>query len=454
MKQFFILVIALFTYSHCLYSQVDIQIRVKQTHSKQAKLSCYQKSDIIPVDSSSQTATGLFNFHLPKGYVQGLYKLALGKNISFDFIVASEPQVLLETVIYAAEDSLKSIVSKENELFIRYQKVRKKYKQQLWYLNSLTEYYPDSSSFHQVLSSELFNIETNRYWALKNLINKNPNLYTSKLILLELRPLPVKDLSGKELNRSTINSWWTETNLNDARLVNASSLEQKLWEFIERFFDNGLNKEQQDSSFIAAAKLVMNLNADTTIKSYFRSILFKNYLQTDYDATTRFLLSTSFEGLKPMALAPEEQNAYSIQCKNGIGSKAFDFRITSSDGKSVKLSKVNTPYKLIVFWSMWCPHCTEMLPELLKIYNKFKDRGFEVVAICIDEEVDGWRNAVVERKLCWINAIEPDNGKNKIISEYSIDGTPVLLLIDKELSIVSHPSTVKQLEVKLNQIFK
>jgi len=417
MKQFFILIIALFTYSHCLYSQVDIQIRVKQTHSKQAKLFLYQKSDIIPVDSSSQTAPGLFNFHLPKGYVQGLYKLALGKNISFDFIVASEPQVLLETVVYAAEDSLKSIVSKENELFIRYQKVRKKYKQQLWYLNSLIDYYPDSSSFHQALSSELFNVETNRYWALKNLANENSNTYTSNLIRLELKPIPTNYLSKTERNKSTIYSWWSEANLNDARLVNASSLEQKLWEFIELFFDNGLNKERQDSSFIAAAKLVMNLNADTTIKSYFRSILFKNYLQTDYDATTRYLLSTSFEGLKSMVLTPEEQNAYSIQCKNGIGSKAFDFRITSSDGKNVKLSKVNTPYKLIVFWSMWCPHCTEMLPELLEIYKKFRDRGFEVIAICIDEEVDGWRNAVVERKLSWINAIEPDNGKNKIITE-------------------------------------
>lgn len=449
-----LLTVTLFLITSNLYSQVRVQIRVKQTNSKKARLFLYQKSDLKLVDSTTQISPWLFKFNLPAGYTQGIYKLAIGKSINFDFVIADEPQISLETVVFAAEDSLKSLESKENEVFIKYQSIRKKFKQQLWHLNSLIDYYPDSSSFNKILFTEFLKVKSDLYWTSKRLANETPNLYASHLILLELSPLSINGLSKVESKKKLINSWWNDINLNDIRLVNSPELELKLWEFIKLFFDENLTKEQQDSCFITASKIAMNLNADTCIKSNFRSILFKNYIETDYDATTRYLFNESFEGLQPMKLSPEERTRYSILGKNEIDSKVFDFKIKSFDGKDIKLSKVDATHKLIFFWSMWCPHCTEMIPEIVKIYRKFKSKGFEIVAVCIDDEIDGWQKVIKEKKYEWINAIEPDNGKNKILSEYNLDGTPVLLLIDNSLKIISRPSNVKQLEAKLNQILK
>ncbi|NOU19641.1 MAG: TlpA family protein disulfide reductase [Bacteroidales bacterium] len=449
-----LLTFTLFLITSNLYSQVSVQIRVKQTNSKKVKLFLYLKSDIKLVDSTTQISPWLFRFTLPAGYTQGIYKLAIGKSINFDFIITDEPQISLETVVFAAEDSLKSLESKENEIFIKYQSIRKKFKQQLWHLNSLIDYYPDSSVFSKILYTEFLKVKTDLYWTSKRLVSENPNLYASHLILLELKPLPVNGLSMIESKKNLIDNWWNEVNLNDARLVNSPELELKLWEFIKLFFDEKFTKEQQDSSFIAASKKVMNLNADTCIKSSFRSILFRNYIETDYDATTRYLFNDSFGGLQPMKLSPEERTRFSILGKNEIGSKVFDFKIKTFDGKDIKLSKVNANYRLIFFWSMWCPHCTQMMPELVKIYRKFKSKGFEIVAICIDDEIDGWQKVIKEKKYKWINALESDNGKSKILSEYNVDGTPVLLLVDNSLKIISRPSNVKQLEAKLNQILK
>ncbi len=449
-----LLTITLFLITSNLYSQVSVQIRVKQTNSKKAKLFLYRKSDIKLVDSTTQISPCLFKFNLPAGYAQGIYKLAIGKSINFDFVIADEPQISLETVVFAAEDSLKSLESKENELFIKYQNIRKKFKQQLWHLNSLIDYYPDSSSFNEILFTEFLKVKADLYWASKRLVSENPNLYTSHLILLELNPLSINGFSKVESKNNLINSWWNDVNLKDVRLVNSPELELKLWEFIKLFFDERFTKEQQDSSFISASKIVMNLNADTCIKSNFRSILFRNYIETDYDATTRYLFNESFGGLQSLKLSPEERTRYSILGKNEIGSKVFDFKIKTCDGKDIKLSKVDATHKLIFFWSMWCPHCTEMIPELFKIYHKFKNKGFEIIAICVDDDINGWQKETKEKKCDWINAIEPDNGKNKILSEYSVDGTPVLLLIDNSLKIISRPSNAKQLEVKLNQILK
>ena len=452
MKPFIFLFLAAIS-SKTIYSQVDILVKVKQTHSKQAKLYFYDKADLIPIDSSSPQSPETFKFSLKDGYKQGTYKFALGKNISFDFIVADEPKISLETVVFAAEDSLKSIISKENEVYIKYLQVKKKYKQQLWHLNSLIDYYNENSSFNQSLSNETIKVNKDFYNDSKQIAIENPNLFVSNLILLELKPRQIIELSKKD-KQVMKDNWWNEVNFCDKRLASSSTLDQKLWEFIVLFFDDNLDKEQQDSAFISASKIVMNLNADTSILSGFRYFIFKNFLDTDYDATTKFLFKTSFTGLQPMKLSLEEQSAYRAISNITAGSKAYDIKSTTSDGKNFKLSKIDSPYKLVVFWSMYCLHCTELMPELLKTYNQFKAKGLEIIAISIDDSDVDWHKYIAEKKFNWINALEPENRAIKIFKEYNIDGTPLLFLVDSKLSIVSRPSTIKQLEAKLKQVLK
>lgn len=449
-----ILLIALFITSQSIYSQVDVQILVKQSLSKQAKLFIYQQSGSVLVDSSNQQSQGLFKFSLPASYKQGRYKFLAGKNISFDFIVASEPRISIETVVFAAEDSAKSIISKENEVYFKYQKIKKRLNQQTWFLNSLLDYYHDSTSFRKQLMNERYKVQTELINESKGLAKDNPNLYSSNLILLETKPIaPVwlSTIDGKMILRQ---SWWEPSTLKDTRFINSPSLESKLWGYFELYFDDNFTKEQQDSAFVSAVKELMSLDANPSIKSYLRNTLFENYAGSDYDAVAKYLSETSFDGISPMSLTPEEKNGLEIQRQNGVGEKAKDFSLKISDGTKLKLSKINAPYKLIVFWSMWCPHCTEMIPELYKTYLKHSSKGFEVVAICIDDELEGWKRYVNEKKQTWINAIEPDNGENKIIKEYNVEGTPMLFLIDKNMTIISRPSNVNQLEAKLKKILK
>ncbi len=453
MLRFRFILFALIIFSQAAKSQVDIQILVKQSHTKLAKLFFHDQSGFM-VDSSVPQSQGLYKFSLPKSYKQGLYRLALGKNISVDFVVASEPKISLETVVFAAEDSLKSIESKENEIFFQYQRIKKRLSQKTWLLNSLIDFYPDSSKFYKHLINEQFLAQVELYNAARNLAISNPNLFSSNFILLEARLTPPIGLESKKRNTFMKQNWWLNCNLNDIRFVNSLALETKVWGFIELFVDMDFDKEQQDSSFIEGARALMNLDAESTVKSYFRSTLLKNYIDSDYDGVARFLLETSFDGLPPINLSAEEIKNYNIQQSNGVGTKVKDFTLNTSEGIKLKLSKVNAPYKVIVFWSLWCPHCTEMIPELYKIYLEYKSHRFEVIAICIDNELEGWKQNVDEKKYSWINAIEPDNGESKIIKEYAVDGTPKLFLLDKDMIIISKPTNVKQLEAKLKIVFR
>lgn len=447
-----ILAIAFFITSQSIYSQVNIQISVKQTHSKLAKLFLCQQVESRLVDSSKQISPGVFKFSLPANHEQGLYKFSIGKNIDFDFVVTAEPRITLETIVFAAEDSVKSMESRENEVYFQYQKIKKRLSQQAWFLSSLIDYYSDSSIFCKQLYLERYKVQRELFNASMSLAINNPTLFTSNLIRLELKPIPEIGITPDERKNFLKQRWWVDANLRDIRFTNSLALESKLWGFIELYIENGYDREQQDSAFVAGAKAVMTLNAALAIRGYFRSILIKSYLDSDYDAVTKYLYETPFDSLAPLKLTPEEKNSYEIQGKNRVGTKANDMRFATIDGATLKLSKINARFKLVFFWSMWCPHCTEMLPELYRTYLKYKGNGFEVIAISIDDEIDGWRKFVNERKQSWINTIEPDNGKSKIVSGYNVDGIPKLFLLDENMTIISRPSNVKQLEAKLKGI--
>ncbi len=435
-------------------SQVDIQVLVKQSHLKQAKLLLYQPDGTIQVDSALQSGQGLFKFTLQPNYKLGVYKFALGKNISFDFVVSNEPKISLETVVFAAEDSVKSIISKENELYFHYQKIKKRTNQQFWFLNSLIDYYPDTSSFRKHLLNEIYRLKIQLNGQVQLIAKSNPDLFVSSLIRIESEPIPSPELSAHERRSIMIMGWWKDINLEDKRFLNSPSLESKLWKYFELYFDETVTKELQDSLLIQAAKTIMNLKTDPTIKGSFRDFLFNSFIETEYNGVTKFLYETSFDGLPQMILTPETKNSLDLQSKNDVGTKAKDFTLNILDGAKLRLSKVVAQYKVVVFWSFWCPHCIEMMPELYKTYIQFKSKGIEFIAICIDDELEGWKRHLNEKKYSWINAIEPDNGESRIIKEYAVDGTPKLFLLDKDMIIISKPTNVKQLEAKLKEILK
>lgn len=454
MLRFRFILIVLLLFSQAVKSQVDINILVKQSHVKQAKLFLYIPSGVEQIDSTFQTGQGLFKFTLKPNYRIGVYKFVLGKNISFDFVVSNENKISLETVVFAAEDSVKSIMSKENELYFRYQKIKKRTNQHLWFLNSLVDYYSDSSSFRKQLVKEIYRLKVLYNIQVQLIAKINSDLFVSSLIRIESEPIPSLELSANERRYILMKGWWNEVNLKDIRFLNSPSLELKLWKYLELYFDETASKEQQDSLLIQAAKTVMNLSAEADFRSSFRDFLFNSFIETEYNGVTKYLYETSFDGLPKMILTLETQNSLDIQSKNGIGTKAKDITLNTFEGVKAKLAKVTAEYKVVVFWSFYCPHCTEVIPDLYKTYLQLKSKGVEVVAICIDDELEGWKKHLNEKKYSWINAIEPDNGESKIIRDYAVDGTPKLFLLDKDMTIISKPTNVKQLVAKLKEIIE
>ena len=64
---------------------------------------------------------------------------------------------------------------------------------------------------------------------------------------------------------------------------------------------------------------------------------------------------------------------------------APDFELTALDGSTIKLSSLKGKVVLLDFWATWCPPCRKMIPELKKVYSKYKNKGVEIIGISMDE---------------------------------------------------------------------
>ncbi len=114
------------------------------------------------------------------------------------------------------------------------------------------------------------------------------------------------------------------------------------------------------------------------------------------------------------------------------GSPAPDFTLKTIDGKEIRLSDLKGKVVLINFWATWCPPCQREMPLFERVYRKYKDRGFEILAISTDAEVSKVKEFIKEYKLSF--PVLMDNGE--VSSLYGVQGLPTSFLIDREGKIV------------------
>ncbi|RLD78386.1 MAG: hypothetical protein DRJ10_10435 [Bacteroidetes bacterium] len=113
-----------------------------------------------------------------------------------------------------------------------------------------------------------------------------------------------------------------------------------------------------------------------------------------------------------------------------IGQKAPDFKLPSQNGEMVRLSSFKGKYVLLDFWASWCAPCRIANKELIEVYDKFKDKNFEIVAVSIDENKDAWLKAIEKDGSQWVHLSSLKGWNSETAQTYGVRAVPQSFLLD------------------------
>ena len=137
-----------------------------------------------------------------------------------------------------------------------------------------------------------------------------------------------------------------------------------------------------------------------------------------------------------------------------VGQQAPEIILPGLTGDSVRLGDLKGKVVLVDFWASWCGPCRAENPNVVRAYSKYKGKGFEILAVSLDDRKDKWLAAIQADNLSWTHVSDLKGWKNAAAELYSIRAIPQNLLIDPQGKIIAKNLRGEALETKLGEIMQ
>ncbi len=190
---------------------------------------------------------------------------------------------------------------------------------------------------------------------------------------------------------------------------------------------------------------VVRANANTV----FAAFLMDMQSQSETSFAVMDSLLNLVSGAPANAFTERVRERRDLLARTSVGKPAPDFTLDSPDGAPFTLSSLRGKLVLIDFWASWCGPCREENPNVVKLYDRFRNKGFEIVGVSVDENRAAWLETIEEDGLIWIQVLD---AKGVVGDLYQVKFIPHTVLVSPDGVIITKDLRGEGLEAKVAEI--
>ena len=138
--------------------------------------------------------------------------------------------------------------------------------------------------------------------------------------------------------------------------------------------------------------------------------------------------------------------------KIDIGSDSHDFTAPTPDGSTLSLHKNLGKITILDFWASWCRPCRAENPNVVRIYNKYHDKGLNIVGVSLDRKKEQWVQAIDQDNLDWHHVSNLQFWQDPIAKAYGVRSIPATFILDENGTVIAKNLRGPALESKIAEV--
>ena len=245
------------------------------------------------------------------------------------------------------------------------------------------------------------------------------------------------------------NEQWQE--LNDSVMTIGKEINR----IAEHIYGNTVDEMEQQKGMEQIEKLNQRFSAivvkttEKNIKNEFGYFLLTYYPEELIDNQTRMKLIDKLPDEKQKRPAIQKMLANLKQASESAeGMTIKDFTQPGLDGTPVSLLGEVSKSKITVidFWASWCGPCRQEMPFMVELYDKYKDKGLNIIGISLDEDSDAWKAATQQLNIPWVQMSDLKGWENVIAKHFCVNSIPHTIVVDQQGKILKRGLRSEKLE--------